>query len=79
VDRGVDLAVEDLLVERADERAGLAESVNEFVPNLVAPRLDLDEVDVLASARERVPDCRRLPEREVRAPGRQSECGASGH
>ena len=42
VDRGVDLPREDLLVETPDERAGLAESVNQFLAEFVAGRGDLD-------------------------------------
>ena len=45
VDGGVQLAVDDLLVETPDERAGRPQPVDEFVPDLVAGRLDGDEFD----------------------------------
>ena len=49
VDGGVDIALDDFLVETPDERPGLAEPVDQFVLNLVAGRLDLHQFNVVAA------------------------------
>ena len=67
-----DLAVDDLLVEAADERAGLAEPMNQFVPDAVAGRLHLHEFDLAPAAREGVGNPLGLSERELGAPRRQA-------
>ena len=72
MDRGVDLAVDDLLVEAADERAGPAEPVNQFVPDAVAGGLHLHEFDLAPATREGVGDPLGLSQREFGPSRRQT-------
>jgi hypothetical protein len=67
VDRGVEVAVEDLLVERADERAGFAEAVDQLVADLIARGVDLGERHLPAARGERGLDRRCLSPCEIRA------------
>ncbi len=60
VDSGIRLAVEDALVECADERAGLPETTDQLVADAVTVRLDVEQFCVVSSALQPVADCRRL-------------------
>jgi hypothetical protein len=73
VDRRVELAVEHLLVEAADERAGFAQPVDELVAHLIAGRLDGDQFDRQPATAELFLDEAGLPERERRPAGRESQ------
>jgi hypothetical protein len=73
VNGSVELAVEHLLVEAADERAGRAQPVDELVAHLVAGRLDGDQLDRQPATAELFLDGAGLPERERRPARRESE------
>jgi len=78
VDGTVEFAVEYLLVETADKGPGRAEAVDEFVGDLVASCLDLDEFDGVSAVFECGLDGGRLSACEIGPSGRQPECPAAG-
>lgn len=80
VDGGVGLACPDALVEAVDERAGLAEAMDELVTELVARRLDFEEFDLVTATLQGVAYRPGLPEREIRpARGQPERRGTAAH